>query len=81
MTSGKRWSKFQTGAKAILTDQHGVSSEKAGEYCQHLKRNEEVWHKLQVSAKDVAGNLAADKMNGHRGEKGRLGTVCDVARD
>ena len=62
MTSGKRWSKFQTGVKAILSDQHGIASEKAGEFCQHLKRNEEVWHRLHESAKDVAGNLSAEKI-------------------
>ena len=62
MTSGKRWSRFQAAVKTILIDQHGVSSEKAGEFCQQLKKKEDEWHKLQTSARDTAGNLAASKI-------------------
>ena len=62
MTSGKRWSRFQAAVKTILIEQHGVSSERAGEFCQQLKKKEDEWHKLQTSARDAAGNLAANKI-------------------
>ena len=62
MPSSKKWKKFQTGIKAILIDQHGVTAEKAGEYCQHLKQKDSEWQKMQESAKDVAGNLSASKI-------------------
>ena len=67
-----------------------MASEKAGEFCQYLKRNDEVWHKLHESAKDAAGNLSSEKIARANklysartvtGEKKQTATVCDTAGD